>query len=71
MRNVGVAIAHALVAYQSMMKGLHKVDLNQSVIEKDLQANWAILAEAIQTIMRRYGLEQPYEQLKNLTRGKK
>ncbi len=70
LRNLGVAIAHALVAYQSMMKGLHKIDLNQDVIEQDLQANWAILAEAIQTIMRRYGLEQPYEQLKNLTRGK-
>ena len=70
LRNLGVAIAHALVGYQSTMKGLHKIELNQSVIEDDLMNNWAVLAEAIQTTMRRHGLEQPYEQLKNLTRGK-
>ncbi len=71
LRNLGVGIAHALIAYQSTMKGLHKIDINHQKISEDLDNNWAVLAEAIQTTMRRYGLEQPYEQLKALTRGKK
>ena len=71
LRNLGVGIAHSLIAYQSTMKGLHKLDINHQRISDDLNNNWVVLAEAIQTTMRRYGLEQPYEQLKALTRGKK
>jgi len=70
MRNLGVAIAHSLIAYRSTLKGLGKLAVNEARLEQDLDANWAILAEPIQTVMRRYGVEKPYEKLKELTRGK-
>lgn len=69
LRNIGVAIAHAVLAYQSTCKGLSKISLNEKVILNDLDHHWEVLAEAIQTIMRRYGIEQPYEKLKSFTRG--
>lgn len=68
LRNVGVPIAHTLIAIKSTMKGLGKLLLNQSVIEKHLNENWAVAAEAIQTILRREGYPNPYEALKELTR---
>lgn len=69
LRNLGVAIAHAMVAYQAIAYGLSKITPNVAVLEQDLTNNWAVLAEAIQTVMRMYNIEQPYEQLKALTRG--
>ncbi len=71
LRCMGVAIAHAVLAYQSTCKGLQKVAPNFDVIAADLEQHWEILAEPIQTVMRRYGIEQPYEKLKAFTRGKK
>jgi len=70
LRNLGVGFAHSLIAYQSLLKGLNKLEVNASVIEADLNASWEVLAEPIQTVMRRYGIENPYEKLKELTRGK-
>lgn len=70
LRNLGVAFGHSYLAYQSLLKGLSKLETNQAIIEQDLNQQWALLAEPIQTLMRRYGLENPYEQLKALTRGK-
>ena len=70
LRNIGVALAHTLIAMQSTCKGLDKLLLNHTAISADLNANWPVLAEAIQTVMRRYGIEEPYEKLKALTRGK-
>jgi adenylosuccinate lyase len=69
LRNVGVPIAHTLLGLKSCMKGLDKVQLNSGKIEQDLEANWAVLAEAIQTILRREGYPKPYEALKDVTRG--
>ncbi len=69
LRNMGVGIAHTSIAIQSTLKGISKLELNVEVIEDDLNNNWEVLAEAIQTVMRRYGIEQPYEKLKALTRG--
>jgi len=71
LRTVGVGLAHALVAYQSCLKGLGKLDVDAAALDADLDANWEVLAEPIQTVMRRYGLAQPYEQLKELTRGQR
>lgn len=71
LRNIGSAIAHAVLAYQSTCKGLNKISPNIEVINADLDHHWEILAEPIQTIMRRHGVEQPYEKLKSFTRGKK
>jgi adenylosuccinate lyase len=71
LRNVGVPLAHSLIALKSTQKGLSKLVLNQTVINTDLQANWAVLAEAIQTILRREGYPNPYEALKELTRTNK
>ncbi len=71
LRNVGVGLGHAFLAYQSLMKGLQKLELNTEVINHDLEDNWAILSEAIQTILRRERAENPYEMLKSLTRGKR
>lgn len=71
LRNIGVAIGHSLLAYQSTSKGVTKLEPNQAAIQADLDRHWEILAEAIQTVMRRYKLEQPYEQLKSFTRGKR
>lgn len=71
LRNLGVGIAHSLIAYQAILKGLSKLEVNKQEIDADLEQHWEILAEAIQTVMRRYQLEKPYEQLKKLTRGEK
>ncbi|RIV42088.1 adenylosuccinate lyase [Flagellimonas pelagia] len=68
LRNVGVPFAHTLVGFQSTLKGLNKLVLNQDKFEKDLEDNWAVVAEAIQTILRREGYPNPYEALKGLTR---
>jgi len=71
LRNLGVGIAHTLIALQSTLKGLSKLELNPAALEADLDANWEVLAEPIQTVMRRYGVEKPYEKLKELTRGRR
>ena len=68
LRNVGVPMAHTLIALRSLMKGLNKVLLNREAIDRDLEANWAVVAEGIQTILRREGYPKPYEALKALTR---
>ncbi len=68
-RNLGVAMAHCRIAYRSLLKGIGKLELNNARITQDLDNSWEVLAEAIQTVMRRYGVEQPYEKLKALTRG--
>ena len=68
LRNVGVPYAHSLIAFKSTFKGLQKLLLNQSKISEDLVKNWAVVAEAIQTILRREGYVNPYETLKELTR---
>lgn len=70
LRNVGVAIGHSLLAYQATAKGLTKIEPNEAVLSADLEAHWEVLAEAIQTVMRRFNLEQPYEKLKAFSRGK-
>ncbi|MEM7283096.1 MAG: adenylosuccinate lyase [Pseudomonadota bacterium] len=70
LRNIGVASAHTLIALQSTLKGLSKLEVDENKIAADLDDAWEVLAEPIQTVMRRYGLENPYEQLKALTRGK-
>ena len=70
LRNVGVALGHTLLAYASCMKGLEKLEANPARMNEDLDANWEVLAEPIQTVMRRYGIADAYEQLKDLTRGK-
>ena len=69
LRNIGVAMAHTTIAFQATMKGLSRLELNRSRLEQDLESNWEVLAEPIQTVMRRYGIENPYEKLKELTRG--
>jgi adenylosuccinate lyase len=68
LRNVGVPLAHSLIAYKSILKGLNKLLLNKPAIDKDLDNNWAVVAEAIQTILRREAYPKPYEALKELTR---
>ncbi len=70
LRNIGVSFAYGLIAYRSTIKGLNKLELNPAAIDKDIDSCWEILAEPIQTVMRRYGVEQAYEKLKELTRGK-
>ncbi len=69
LRNIGVGIAHTSIAIQATLKGISKLEINTAVIEADLDANWEVLAEPVQTVMRRYGIEKPYEKLKELTRG--
>lgn len=71
LRNIGVAVGHSILAYQSTCKGVEKLEANEAVIAADLDQHWEVLAEAIQTVMRRYNLEQPYEKLKAFTRGKR
>ncbi len=71
LRTLGVGLAHSLVAYQSAMKGIGKLEVNAAALDADLDANWEVLAEPIQTVMRRYGIDQPYEKLKALTRGQR
>ncbi len=68
LRNIGVPLAHTIIAIQSTLKGLNKLIINKDAIEKDLEKNWAVVAEAIQTILRREGYPNPYEALKALTR---
>jgi len=68
-RNIGVPLAHTKIAFESIIKGLNKVDINKKEIEKDLNNNWAVVSEGIQTILRRENIENPYELLKDLTRG--
>ena len=70
LRNLGVALGYCVVAYDACMRGLDKLELNPAAIDADIDACWEVLAEPVQTVMRRYGLPQPYEQLKALTRGK-
>ncbi|MDR0806972.1 MAG: adenylosuccinate lyase [Enterobacteriaceae bacterium] len=71
LRNLGVGVGYALIAYQSTMKGISKLEVNESNLRNELDHNWEVLAEPIQTVMRRYGIEKPYEKLKELTRGKR
>jgi adenylosuccinate lyase len=71
LRNLGVGVAHALIAWQSIERGAKKLDADAWKMSQDLDANWEVLSEAIQTVMRRHGLPEPYEQLKRYTRGKK
>ncbi|HWJ94611.1 MAG TPA: adenylosuccinate lyase [Telluria sp.] len=70
LRNIGVGFGYALLAYDSCLRGLNKLEVNPQRLEQDLDANWEVLAEPVQTVMRRYGIANPYEQLKELTRGK-
>eukprot|EP00475_Leptophrys_vorax_P002409 TRINITY_DN11338_c0_g1_i3.p1 TRINITY_DN11338_c0_g1~~TRINITY_DN11338_c0_g1_i3.p1 ORF type:complete len:293 (-),score=79.23 TRINITY_DN11338_c0_g1_i3:47-925(-) len=70
LRNLGVGVAHSVIAYKSTLKGLGKVQVNSKIIEEDLKDAWELLAEPVQTVMRKYGIEKPYEKLKELTRGK-
>jgi adenylosuccinate lyase len=70
LRNMGVALGYTALAYQSMMVGLNKLELNEEALATDLDAAWEVLAEPIQTVMRRYGVQGAYEQLKEVTRGK-
>lgn len=69
LRNMGTGLAYSLLSYKSTLKGLGKLEINPSALEEDLNRSWEILAEPIQTIMRRHGVEEPYEKLKELTRG--
>jgi adenylosuccinate lyase len=71
LRNLGVGIGYALIAYQATMKGISKLEVNEANLVGELDRNWEVLAEPIQTVMRRYGIEKPYEKLKELTRGKR
>ena len=70
LRNLGVGIAHSAIGYASLLRGIGKLEANPERLQQDLDATWEVLAEAVQTVMRRYGIEQPYEKLKELTRGK-
>lgn len=69
LRNLGVGLAHCMIAYQSSLRGISKLQVNAEALNTTLDNNWEVLAEPIQTVMRRYGIEKPYEKLKELTRG--
>ena len=71
LRNVGVPFAHMFIGLASLSKGINKLELHPEKLEQDLEQNWAVVAEAIQNILRREGIEKPYEKLKALTRGSK
>jgi len=71
LRNLGVGIGYSVIAYQASLKGISKLEVNEKSLADELDANWELMAEPIQTVMRRYGIEKPYEKLKELTRGKK
>ena len=71
LRTIGVGFAHSLIAYHSSLLGLSKVTVNEAALHADLDQNWEVLAEPVQTVMRRYGVEGAYEKLKDLTRGKR
>ncbi len=70
LRNMGVALGYTLLGYDSLQRGLDKLQVNEAALAADLDASWEVLAEAVQTVMRRHGLPNPYEQLKKMTRGK-
>ncbi len=70
LRNLGVGLGHGLIAYEATLKGIGKLEINELRLAQDLDQAWEVLAEPIQTVMRRYGIEKPYEKLKELTRGK-
>jgi adenylosuccinate lyase len=70
LRNIGVGFGYCVLAYDSCLRGLNKLEVNPARMAEDLDATWEVLAEPVQTVMRRYGIENPYEQLKELTRGK-
>ena len=70
LRNLGVGIAHCVIAYDSLLRGLNRLEPSPQRLLEDLEGAWEVLAEAVQTVMRRYGVDQPYEKLKELTRGK-
>jgi adenylosuccinate lyase len=70
LRNIGVGLGYTVLAYDSCLRGLNKLEINPQRMAEDLDATWEVLAEPVQTVMRRYGIENPYEQLKELTRGK-
>ncbi|MCL4410170.1 MAG: adenylosuccinate lyase [Firmicutes bacterium] len=71
LRNLGVGLGYAVIAYQATLKGLSKLEVNEANLRNELDQNWELLAEPVQTVMRRYGIEKPYEKLKELTRGKR
>lgn len=71
LRNLGVGFAHSLIAYHATLKGISKLEVNEASLLSELDSNWEVLAEPVQTVMRRYGIEKPYEKLKELTRGKR
>lgn len=71
LRNLGVGLAYGLIAYEAALKGIGKLEANPQRLAEDLDTSWEVLAEPIQTVMRRYGIEKPYEKLKELTRGKR
>lgn len=71
LRNLGVGLAYGLIAYEAALKGIGKLEANPQRLDDDLDQSWEVLAEPIQTVMRRYGIEKPYEKLKELTRGKR
>ncbi len=71
LRNLGVGIAHSLIAYHSTLRGISKLEVNENALLADLEQNWEVLAEPIQTVMRRYAVPEPYEKLKALTRGQR
>jgi adenylosuccinate lyase len=70
LRNMGVALGYTLLACDSLQRGLDKLEVNEAALAADLDAAWEVLAEPVQTVMRRHGLPNPYEQLKDFTRGK-
>ena len=71
LRNLGVGIGHMVIAFESLKRGINKLETNAAAMNADLDTNWEVLAEPIQTVMRRYGVEKPYEKLKELTRGQR
>ena len=71
LRALGLGMGHGVIAYQSALKGINKLELNEDSIAAELDANWEVLGEAVQTVMRRHGIEKPYEKLKELTRGRR
>jgi len=70
LRNMGVAVGYSALGFKALMRGLNKLEINPPALAADLNQAWELLAEPIQTVMRRYGVENPYEQLKELTRGR-
>jgi adenylosuccinate lyase len=71
LRNLGVGVAHAVIGYASLLRGIDKLEPNPARLQEDLDGSWEVIAEAVQTVMRRHGVEEPYEKLKALTRGKR